>query len=121
MRIALITIIAINCMFFSCEKKAYGPKVKAKLVHESCASAVVQVLDPAHYNLGQSSWQQSPTTPTYSHVFAVENTCSFQANGISEGDEFYFQLTDEEEKDCAVCALWDNPPSTTQKIVVVSK
>ena len=121
MKALIITVIAINCMFFSCEKNGYGPKIKGKLVHTSCASAVVQVLDPSQYNLGQASWQQSSSSPVYTNVFAVDNQCSFKRQGLKEGDEFYFQLTNTADKDCVICMLWDNPPNVTQKIVVVEK
>ncbi len=121
MKPLLIIIIATHCMLFSCGKKGYGPRIKGKLVYTSCATAVVEVLDPSQFHLGQASWQQSSATPVYNNVFAVENICGFRNGNISVGDEFYFQLTNREDKACVICMLWDNPPSKTQRIIVVSK
>ena len=61
----IITLIAINFLFFSCNKDGYGPSIKGKIVYRSCASTVIQVLDPAHYNLTQDTWQMSPSSPVY--------------------------------------------------------
>lgn len=121
MRNIFLMVISICFMFFSCEKKGYGPTIKAKLVHSSCASDVVQILDASQHHLGQSSWQQSAATPTYNYVFAVSNTCYFKKQGLAIGDEFSFRLTSDADRGCAVCALWDNPPTVSQKIVVTSK
>lgn len=121
MKNIFLLVISICFMFFSCEKKGYGPTIKGKLVHSSCATDVVQILDASQHHLGQSSWQHSSTTPTYNNVFVVNNTCYFKNQGLSVGDEFSFRLTSDGDKGCAVCALWDNPPTVSQKIVVTSK
>jgi hypothetical protein len=105
-----------------CKKEVEKNKIRGKLVHQSCASAVVQILDSAFFKLGQAQWQQSPGKPTYEHVFAVGNLCSFPG-GITEGSEFTFEIMskDPSNDNCAVCMLWDNPPSTTQLIKVHKK
>lgn len=115
----LIAIIAMNFMFFSCEKQSDGPRIKGKLVYTSCATAVVQILDANYYNLGQATWQQSSNKPVYTNVFSIMNQCTFNASGIKEGDEFYFNLTNSTENGCGICALWDNPPGVKQKIEVI--
>jgi hypothetical protein len=120
MKALLILLIAMNCMFFSCEKSGYGPKIKGKVVYTSCATVVIQVLDPLHYQLGQATWQQTSSSPVYNNVFAVENLCLYRAgNNIKVGDEVYFQLTNAGDADCAVCMLWDNPPAVKQRIFIV--
>ena len=98
-------MIISNFIFFACEKNGSGTKIKAKLVHSSCASDVVQILDPSHYNLGQSSWQLSSNTPVYQHVFLVQNECSFKNENLKAGDEFYFLLTNTNEEGCSICQL----------------
>jgi len=119
MRAFLIAIIAMNFMFFSCEKQCAAPKIKGKVVHSSCATTVVQILDANYYQLGQSTWQQSANKPMYSNVFAVANQCTFNATGLKEGDDFYFITTTSGENGCGICALWDNPPTLKQKIEVI--
>jgi len=121
MRVIFLLLISFCCMFFSCEKSGYGPTIKGKLVHSSCASDVVQILDSSQYHLGQTSWQQSSATPVYNNVFVVSNICYFKKQGLSVGDVFSFRLTSDTDNGCAVCALWDNPPTVSQKIVVTSK
>ncbi len=115
----LIAVIALNFMFFSCEKQTDGPRIKGKLVHSSCASKVVQILDANYYSLGQQNWQQSANTPVFNNVFAVDNLCTFNTTGIKEGDEFYFELTTVSNNGCAICAMLDNPPTVKQKIEVI--
>ncbi len=115
----LIAVIAMNFMFFSCEKQSDVLKIKGKVIHSSCATKVVQILDPNYYNLGQATWQQSANMPVYNNVFEIANRCSFDTMGVKDGDEFYFIITSNGENGCAICALWDNPPSVKQKIEVV--
>ena len=106
-------------MFFSCSKTGNGTLIKGKLVYSSCATAVIQIMEPAHFDLGQATWQQSPQLPVYTNVFAVDNLCSYRAgNTINVGDQFYFRVTNAGDTDCAVCMLWDNPPMKKQKVYV---
>lgn len=121
MKSLLIITAAVNFLLYTCDKKRETSRIKGKLVHTSCASAVIQVLDSAYYHLGQDRWQQATSKPVYEHVFAVENLCGFRNKPVKEGEEFYFRLTETEDKDCVVCMLWDNPPSVKRKVVVVSE
>ena len=112
---------ALIISWLRCNKKLTGDSIKGKLIYRSCASTVVEVLDSKHYSLSVDNWQQSPAKPTYNHVFAVANTCSF--GEMKEGQTFTFVLlnNDPKMKDCVVCALYDNPPTKTQIIKVVEK
>lgn len=90
---------------FACNKNTGNDSatVRGKLVHNSCASAVVQVLDEKYYNLGQDQWQQSPDKSMISHVFSVANKCSMPA-GLKEQEEFTYKVlkSDPTMKNCAV-------------------
>lgn len=121
MKQIVLVFVALNCMFFSCEKESEGPVIRGKLVYSSCATDVVEILDPAFYDLGQASWQQSASTPTYSNVFSVKNNCAFRKENIAVGATFSFKLTSKSDNSCAICALWDNPPTKGQQIEIVSK
>jgi hypothetical protein len=119
MKYSLIILAGILASWSSCEKTVEKDgTIRGKLVHRSCASIVVQVLDPEYYGIGQNEWKQSPQKPTYEHVFNVENTCSFPQMNV--GDEFTFKLTDQVDNNCAVCMMWDNPPAKKNRIEVVS-
>ncbi len=95
--------------------------IKGKLVYRSCASTVVQVLNTAFYSIAQNEWKQSPSRPTYEHVFAVSNPCSFP--NYTEGQEFTFQIitNDPKNADCVVCMMFDNPPTRQNMIRVLNK
>lgn len=115
-----VTIAIITSIFATCRKATDNEATRGKVVHRSCATVVVQVLDSNHHHLGQATWQQSPSKPLFNHVFAVENICEFPGT-IGEGDEFSFQIINPNSarKDCAVCMLWDNPPTTKQVVKVL--
>lgn len=121
MRYSLILLAFILGSWSGCEKEETQEKgiILGKLVHKSCASVVVQVLDTDYYSIAQNEWKQSADKPTYEHVFAVENICSFPQMAI--GEVFIFKLTDKGDNNCAVCALFDNPPAKTNKIEVVDR
>jgi hypothetical protein len=116
----LVTIPLLVLLFGSCKKSNDCGLVKGKVVHRSCASIVVQVLDPANYNLGQQQWQQTDNSPVYEHVFSVKNICSFPGN-TAEGEEINFRVisNDASNIDCVRCRLWDNPPAKQQEIKVI--
>ena len=115
----LILIFAASLVLSACEKTNDQPLIKGKLVHRSCASVVVQVLDSTKYFIAQNTWQQDSSKPVYEHVFAVSNQCSFPGS-VTVGQEFNFKVVDEDpmQKECVLCALFDNPPKKTNMIKV---
>ncbi len=113
-----LIILVVAIFGASCEKKD-GAVIKGKLIYRSCATTVVQVLDPEYFYLTQAEWKQSDTRPTYEHVFNVSNVCSFPA--FPEGQEFTFKVIDKDDNGCAVCMMYDNPPAKQQMIRVVDK
>jgi len=114
-------LVVLLLGFLAFKKTNNDAIIKGKLVHRSCASIVVQVLDANFYSLGQSSWQQSPSKPVYQHVFKVDDNCSFPL--MEEGQEFTFKVLNNntDRGNCYVCALFDNPPAKTQHIAVINK
>ena len=57
-----------------------------------------------------ATWIDENTGRTYTNVFALDSPCSFPAD-IEQGDEFYFTLKEERDKDCNVCmAYYPTPP-----------
>ena len=61
---------------FHKEANGLGELAKAKVIRITCATTVIQVLDPAHYNLGET-WTIEGTSNTYEHVAVVSNKCEF--------------------------------------------
>jgi len=123
-------LILISIALFSCSKlPASGSgnnnsntteKIKAKVVRITCASTTIEILDAAHYNLGVS-WTMEGTSNTYEHVAVVANKCEFPSN-LKEGDTFYFQVINESDasNNCAVCMMYDFPPSKSLFLKVVN-
>ncbi len=104
----------------SCDKAQQNILIKGKVVHRSCATIAVQVLDTKHFALGQQRWQQADNQPVYEHVFSVSNQCSFPTE-LKAGAEFSFVtvVKDSTMENCMRCELWDNPPTTLQMIKVL--
>ena len=102
-------------------KKLNSDCYKARLeVKGICSNYTIKILegdiDPS---LVAASWTDENTGKTYSNVFALDSPCSFPAD-INEGDEFYFTIKKEKDKDCNVCmAFYPVPPK--RLAITVSK
>jgi hypothetical protein len=95
-----------------------GNRIKAKLIRVTCASKVIQILDSRYYYLGET-WSDTQTPPvTYEHVAKVSNLCEFPES-IAVGSEFFFKIDTNPQNNCAVCALWDAPPTKEVAVTVV--
>lgn len=120
-------IIAISIIMFSCSKLPAsgnsggdGLRIKAKVIRITCASTTIDILDAAHYNLGES-WTIEGTTNTYNHAAVVANKCELPST-LKEGDTFYFKVINQSEAntDCIVCMMYDYPPSKSIYLKVVN-
>ena len=76
-----------------------------------CSNYTIKVLEGAIDSTKFSAdWTDENTNKTYSNVFALDSPCSFPAD-IKEGDEFYFTIRTEGDKNCNVCmAYYPTPP-----------
>lgn len=76
-----------------------------------CSNYTIKVLEGAIDSTRFStSWTDENTNKTYSNVFALDSPCSFPAD-IKQGDEFYFTIRTEGDKNCNVCmAYYPTPP-----------
>ncbi|HEV8081477.1 MAG TPA: hypothetical protein VGP43_12245 [Chitinophagaceae bacterium] len=109
MKSLFIIIVFIGSGYTTCKQTAANKPIRGKLIFRSCASTVIQVLDSAYYKITQSTWQQSPGTPVYKHVFAAANPCLLSS--VAVGSELNFVMAEEKKNDCIVCAMYDNPPA----------
>lgn len=86
-------------------------RINAKVIRITCATIVIQILDNAYYHLGET-WTMEGTSNTYEHVAVVSNKCEMPES-LKEGDTFFFKVINESDakNDCAVCMMYDYPPS----------
>lgn len=120
----ILAMLCLGLNYQTCQqaqvKREEG--ISGKVIHRSCATIAIQVLDEKHYRLGQPTWQQAPGQTTYNYVFAVANQCSFPYE-LKVGEKFSFKIlpADKAADDCILCELWDNPPAKKQLIQVSTK
>lgn len=110
--IILVTLFSVSCIqIHNTGNTNTGQRIKAKVIRITCASTVIQVLDSAYYNLGET-WTMQGTSNTYEHVAVVSNKCELPST-LKEGDVFFFKIINESEakNDCVVCMMYDFPPS----------
>ena len=124
MKIVSITALLV-VMIQSCDKSNFDcdNPIRGKLVRNTCVDPLVQILDSNYFHLGEN-WTEPPATGSgisYQNVFVVDNMCKWYRAGVSEGEEFYFCVLDEDnETHCAVCAMWVPSPDKRLKIKVRS-
>lgn len=112
MKLSLIAI-AFGCLLaYSCKPSGYyGPKIRGKVVRITCATTVIQVLDSAYYDLGET-WPVHGTTDTIQHAAQVLNKCEFPADLTADKEFYFYEIPQSQARNnCAVCMLYDYPPS----------
>ena len=122
-----LLFILMSVVIFSCNKLPSngngnndGAKIKGKVIRITCASTTIQILDSAFYNLGET-WTMNGTSNTYEHIATVANKCEFP-DALHEGDIFNFKIINEADanNNCAVCAMYDYPPSKSVFLKVIN-
>jgi len=109
-------------LFAACEKtEATNPEgcVQVRILDQVCNSAVLQITDPAYYNLGVNGYQKDGIT--YDHVFTTIFSCQALSNnnmrpnmGVAD-KPFYVQILEQPEAgdpNCGSCAaIVSNAPN----------
>ena len=107
-----------------CHRNNDGPVLKGKLVLAAgCGNWVVQLLE-GNIPPGQiaASWKDSVTNIVYTNVFAISNTCAFDAYHLNKGDVFRFQLASEvKDQTCFYCLLYYPTPPAMNAVKNVQK
>ncbi|MDB5228182.1 MAG: hypothetical protein JWN78_2375 [Bacteroidota bacterium] len=121
MKIALLIMLSVllfGCTPLSNGGGTAGPKIKGKVIRITCASTAIQILDAASFSLGDT-WVKG--SDTIEHAAYVINKCEFPDN-LTAGNEFYFRVITaaQARNDCAVCMLYDFPPSKGIYLKVVN-
>lgn len=115
--LALLTLTNFQCSKTDTPKDCYKGRLE---IQGACGHYTIKVLssniDPS---LIQSAWTDPYTGNQYTNVFALDGTCNFPQN-ISEGDEFYFKLSDTPDQNCFICLAIYPTPSKRLAIQVVS-
>jgi len=113
--------LAISC---STTNKTNTQSFKGKLViSELCGHYVVQLIagkiDPDKL---AANWHDDKRAAIYPQSFKVANVCSFAKEGLQEGDEFTFTVSDSPENEqCAVCLAYYPVPSQSLTIGNIRK
>ena len=108
---ALFATLLVNTES-NCNKKQASNCFKGKLeIKGICSNYTIRVLEGAVDTTKiAAQWTDENTGKSYQNVFALDSPCSFPSD-INEGDEFYFTIRSEKDKDCNVCmAYYPTPP-----------
>lgn len=107
--VSLILTAQKKCNNNSKNDSCYKGRLEIKGI---CSNYTIKILEG---NIDTSkvaaSWTDENTGKAYTNVFALDSPCSFPAD-IEQGDEFYFTIRTERDKDCNVCmAYYPTPPN----------
>jgi hypothetical protein len=116
-------LIICLCSSFECGKddlQLNTTCVPGKIVQTTCASTVVQIIDPAFYTLGEDNWVPLGQTQKVDHVFTVGNKCALPASRqLQVNDTVYFKvISNRADSSCVVCMMYDKPPVKTLSIAL---
>jgi hypothetical protein len=104
----------------SCQKKYYDVPVyhTGRIIRSVCGNITVQFTDGVPY--GQMGWKDPWDTAhaPYDHVFRVANPCTWNAGGLTPGDEMYFKFVKTSVQNCIQCLAWAPTPDTAYSIEV---
>lgn len=127
-RIYLALIISVLLVSFtSCKKDNDNCEPIAKGCYKGrlelqgiCLNYTIKVLEGSiDQSLIQGSWQDPVTGKTYENVFRLEDPCDFPPT-LKEGDEFYFQIKANPNKNCGICEAYRPTPAKGLSIQVLS-
>jgi hypothetical protein len=125
----LITFFTLTILIlfsgFRCDKEEdtlLSGCLKGKLeIRGICMNYVISIkdgtFDPA---LIDTNWKDPVTGNTYFNAFALGSVCDFP-DTIKEGDEFYFNIVNKSNDNCAVCLAYRPVPEKHLQIKVSDK
>jgi hypothetical protein len=71
-----------------------------------CSNYTISVIEgKIDTSLTLATWVDEQTGKSYRNVFALDNSCSFPTE-IAAGEEFYFTIKKDRDKDCNVCMAY---------------
>lgn len=124
MKISLPVMLLFLTASCGSANKMNTQSLKGKLViSELCGHYVVQLIaGNIDTNKLAINWHDDKRGATYPQSFKVANVCSFGKEGLKEGDEFTFSVSNTPEKEqCAVCLAYYPVPTQSLTIDSIKK
>ena len=114
----LFLLLAISADKCGNENKTFKGRLEVKGI---CMNYTIKLLEGSLDSTRiVSQWKDEVTGKTHANVFALSSVCSFPST-INEGDEFYFTIDPDPEKQCAVCLAYYPKPPKGLSIKVANK
>ena len=124
--VILCSFIFLAFTNFECQKKSSGleksgNQFKGRLeIKGICMNYTIKLLEgEMNADLYQKSWKDEHSGKTHTNVFALDNPCEFPGE-LNEGDEFYFEIENDVNRNCGVCLAYYPTPSKKLAIRVIS-
>lgn len=106
--LAVLTLTQKKCSDSKLKDGCYKGRLEIKGI---CSNYTIKILEGNIDTTKVSAeWTDENTGKAYSNVFALDSPCSFPSD-IEQGDEFYFTIRQEKDKDCNVCMAYYPVPS----------
>jgi hypothetical protein len=88
----LFLFLMIGLSVWSCEEEDLPANncIQVKLIMEVCGNAILQVVDPAYYDIAEDSWQKS-NGDVLTHVFSTNLACQ-PTPYPTDGSIFFIKL-----------------------------
>ena len=99
------------------QKKVASTKLKGKLeIKALCMNYTIRLTEGS-LDTSQvvANWTDENTGKSYKNVFGLGNPCDFPST-IKQGDEFYFDIVTEKDRNCAVCMAYY--PTPKKKLMI---
>jgi len=112
-------LMALPVLASTCGKeKEKDGLLKGKIVRQTCASMVVQVLN--NDSIGEDGWKDMMNNNAqYDNVFSVSNVCKLP-EGVKAGVTITFKTATPVNSGCMFCMLYDAAPKAQYDITDVS-
>ena len=124
-----LLLIILSSLLLSAENSCNNKTTTATAANDSCfkgrleikgicSNYTIRVVEGRiDTSLVAANWHDENTGKEYTNVFALDSPCSFPSD-INEGDEFYFTINPQKDKDCNVCMAYYPTPQKKLAIKV---
>ena len=115
----LFILMALPVLASTCKKdKEKDGLLKGKIVRQTCASMVVQVLN--NDAIGEDGWKDMMNNNAqYDNVFSVANVCKLP-EGVKTGAAITFKTATPVNSGCIFCMMYDAAPKAQFDLTDVS-
>jgi hypothetical protein len=101
----LFLFLMIGLSVWSCEEEDLPANncIQVKLIMEVCGNAILQVVDPAYYDIAEDSWQKS-NGDILTHVFSTNLACQ-PTPYPADGSVFNIKVESQMPQTFAACGV----------------